>query len=178
MFPYITCAFVGASLFVSAWAKLHNPKAFARIIRQFTLLPRGILKHSRMIPYAEFVIAGLLVISSVVIMRLGIFLALGFIGLASALILARGARGETYFQCGCGTDVNHFSSLKEMLARNLVYVILLVASLISLKGAPARPVSTLTAANYLSALGLVLAVNLIGAFRLLWRAIKEWNAGG
>lgn len=170
-------SFVGIVFLVSALTKLNDPRAFLRILMQYSLPRRVAADHlARAIPILEAGLAVGLLGWPVWPVRVPAMGAVLFLLAVSAAVGVRLAGGEREFACGCSEDLSRLHKAPVVLLRNAAFLGLLGLQLglgdaVGLRGA------TVIAA-YLTGCGAYLAMALATAAFSAFEMRNGWKVIG
>lgn len=173
MLSTVWAAFLAVLMLVSAWSKLADPRGFQAVLHEYRLTTRSSVRRTgRSIVAFECLTGAILLFAQPWAVRAGMVLVLAFLGVVSAAIGLRLARGEKRFRCGCHGDFSRPQSAGLLLARNLGLV---VVTVVALRYAPSTP-SGLPA--LLAGAGLFALTQLLIASARAREAHLEWKALG
>jgi hypothetical protein len=176
MFSTFVACFFGLWLLSSAWSKLRDPQAFGEIVRSYPL-PRWVNPGAlaRGIPLLEVLLGLTLLSLDPRLAGPALIGTLGFLGMTTAAVISRLARGEKRFRCGCGGDLGEVHSGSVILLRN---TLLIGLGIIGLASADGLSPSNAALPIYLTGGGLVLGLKLAAALLRAWRYRTEWKVSG
>src|SRR5262245_37966536 len=132
MTSQLICSFIGALLLSSAWAKKRHPDVFVEIVRSYPL-PSYLKTRAwaRMVLLTESLLGLALLSGHDRVVDGGLWGAIIFIFAATCAVLARLARGERRFPCGCGGNLSEAQNATLLLVRNLLLLVLLATAVVT-----------------------------------------------
>lgn len=157
------------------WTKIRNIEAFRLICAGYPgATTLGVVNLATVAIAGELVFSTMILLPDPTVSRVGLAGCVFGVSAATAAIALRRWRGEKYFRCGCGTDLDTESSASWLIGRNILLLAMLATALVALDAfVPAGLGDNL--ALLLAVTGVVACVYLLAAAKLTWARIREWS---
>jgi hypothetical protein len=164
--------FLGFMLLYGAWSKLRKPTIFWSVLQRYPVA--GWFRSAgaaKVVPVVEMILAGALLLPFPLTCALGCYGTLAFILVASAAIHRRYRRGETWFACGCSSNLEEEMPASSLLLRNGVLILAVAYAIVA-------PWHAGTLADYGMGLALLLAFELFQRALVQEGRVRMWKASG